>query len=197
MKNFLSLLFIFFVIFIPADYCFASTVQEQLAGSINELLDILKDPALQGEDKIPERREALRKIIYERFDFAVTARLSLGRNWAQVNEEEKTIFVELFGTLLEQTYASKIESYTNEKVEFVKERISGNKAQINTRLIGDDMEIFIDYRLYRESEDKWRVFDIIVEGVSLVNNYRSQFSEILQKDDFSTLIEKLREMTRE
>lgn len=195
MRRLVSALYIFFMIFIAAQYCSASTVQEQLEDSINKILDILKTPDLKGEEAAQQRREALRKAIYERFDFAASARLSLGRNWRQRTEEEKQLFVELFGKLLEQTYASKIESYTDEKVEFLRERIFGEKAQINTRLLGDNIEIFIDYRLYKKDDDQWQIFDIVVEGVSLVNNYRSQFAEILQRNDFGKLIEELRAMT--
>jgi phospholipid transport system substrate-binding protein len=195
MRRFIGVLYIFFIIFILAQYCSASTVQDQLEVSINKIFDILNAPVLKGEEAVQQRREALRKVIYERFDFAVSARLSLGRNWRQLTEEEKELFVELFGKLLEQTYSNKIESYTDEKVEFLKERISGDKAQINTRLLGNDMEILIDYRLYKKYDNEWRIFDIVVEGVSLVNNYRSQFAEILQRDDFGKLIEELKAMT--
>jgi phospholipid transport system substrate-binding protein len=197
MIKFISFLYILSLVFIPTDYCLASTVQDQLEGSINELLEILKDPALKGEDATQERREALRKVIYERFNFAIAARLSLGKNWAKHSEEEKKIFVGLFGKLLEQTYAEKIESYTDEKVEFLRERIAGSKAQVNTKLFGNDTEILIDYRLYKDEDGVWRIFDIVVEGVSLVNNYRSQFTQILQRDDFGKLIEELKIMTKE
>jgi phospholipid transport system substrate-binding protein len=196
MMKFVTLIYILSLFFIPANYCSASDVQDQLEISINRILDILKDPTLKGEDKTEQRREILREAIYERFNFTLMSRLSLGKNWRERTEEEKEVFTELFGKLLEQSYASKIESYTDEKVEFLKERISGNKAQINTMLVGNTTKIFIDYRLYEEDDGQWRIFDIIVEGVSLINNYRSQFSEIIQKENFEKLIEKLKDMTK-
>ena len=98
----------------------------------------------------------------------------------------------MFGKLLEETYISKIEGYSNEKIEYLKENITDKKAQINTRIMTEKVEIPIDYRLYQEKDGTWRVYDLVIEGVSLVANYRSQFDVILQRDNYQKLIEELK-----
>lgn len=186
------LIFITALVFLPANNCSASAVQDQLQGTISKVIEILKNPAFKGDASIKQRRENLRKAIYERFSFEKMSQLSLGKYWKDRSEAEKKEFIELFGKLLEETYISKIEGYTNEKVEYLKEIITDKKAQINTRIITEKVEIPIDYRLYQEKDGTWMVYDLIIEGVSLVNNYRSQFDEILQRDNYRKLIEDLK-----
>ena len=194
MKQFRITILIFCVLYIfsPVTHCFASSVQDQLQGTISRILEILKDPALKGEASTQQRRETLRKVIYEQFSFEKMSQLCLGRHWKDRSEEEKKAFVELFGKLLEETYISKIEGYTDERVEYLKEVITDKKAQVNTRIIAEKIEIPIDYRLYQEKDGSWKVYDLIIEGVSLVGNYRSQFDEILQRDNYEKLIEELK-----
>ena len=169
----------------------ASPVQDQLKASIDQILNVLKDPQYKGEDKTQERRETLRAIIYERFSFKKMAQLSLGKEWKKRTAEEKEQFSNLFSQLLEETYVTKIEAYTNEKVVFTKEMIKKKKAQVNTKIITESVEIPIDYRLYQAKDGSWMVYDMVIEGVSLVGNYRSQFSQILQKDTFDDLVKEL------
>ncbi len=194
MKRLQAAFLIFFtlMVFLPANICFASVVQDQLQGTISKVIEILKNPAFKGDASIKQRRENLRKAIYERFSFERMSQLSLGKYWKDRSEAEKKEFIELFGKLLEETYISKIEGYTNEKVEYLKEVITDKKAQINTRIVTEKVEIPIDYRLYQEKDGTWMVYDLVIEGVSLVNNYRSQFDEILQKDNYRKLIEELK-----
>jgi phospholipid transport system substrate-binding protein len=194
MKQIQIVAFIFcaVLIFSPVNTCFASPVQDRLQDSINKIIEILKDPALKGEAAIQQRRESLRKVIYEQFNFERMSQLCLGKYWKDRSDEEKKVFIELFGKLLEETYLSKIEGYTNEKVEYLKEAVTDKKAQINTRIITEKIEIPIDYRLYQEKDGSWRVYDLIIEGVSLVGNYRSQFDEILQRGTYEKLIEELK-----
>jgi phospholipid transport system substrate-binding protein len=186
------LIFITALVFLPANNCSASAVHDQLQGTISKVIEILKNPAFKGDASIQQRRENLRKAIYERFSFEKMSQLSLGKHWKDRSEAEKKEFIELFGKLLEETYISKIEGYTNEKVEYLKEIITDKKAQINTRIITEKVEIPIDYRLYQEKDGTWMVYDLIIEGVRLVNNYRSQFDEILQRDNYRKLIEDLK-----
>ena len=187
-----ALIFCAICILFPMTPCFASSVQDQLQGTISRILEILKDPALKGEASTQQRRETLRKVIYEQFSFEKMSQLCLGKYWKDRSDEEKKAFIELFGKLLEETYLSKIEGYTNEKAEYLKEIITDKKAQINTRIITEKIEIPIDYRLYQEKDGSWRVYDLIIEGVSLVGNYRSQFDEILQRDNYEKLIQELK-----
>ncbi|WP_236610037.1 MlaC/ttg2D family ABC transporter substrate-binding protein [Desulfotignum phosphitoxidans] len=167
----------------------------QLEAGIDAILAVLKDDAFKGEANTARRREALRKKIYERFDLEKMSQFSLGRHWRGRTDEERQTFVELFSRLLEETYVGKIESYTDEQVEFVKEQVRDDKAQIDTNIITDSIEIPIDYRMYRTEAGQWMVYDIVVEGVSLVANYRSQFARMLESDSFESMIQELEKKT--
>jgi len=194
MKQFRIFVLIIFTacIFFIVDNACASPVQDQLKVSIDQILEILRDQSLAGEANTEKRRASLNKVIHERFSFAKMSQLSLARHWRERSAEEKKAFIELFGQLLEDTYISKIESYTNEKIVYVKEFVKKKKAQINTKIITDTVEIPIDYRMYETMEKGWMVYDMVIEGVSLVGNYRSQFNQILQKDSYEKLVEELK-----
>jgi len=176
---------------LPNQPVYASPVQDQLKITIDKILDILRDPSLEGEEQVEKRRASLRKVINERFSFAKMSQLSLGRHWKKRSDEEKKVFIELFGQLLEETYISKIEAYTDEEVVYVKEYVKKKKAQINTKIITQTIEIPIDYRMYN-TKGSWLVYDLVIEGVSLVGNYRSQFDQILKKDSYEKLVEELK-----
>ncbi len=165
----------------------------QLQASIDNILNVLKDPSLKAKDRQEQRREKLRKIAAERFDYRKMTQLSLGRYWKERTEGEKDEFTTLFSALLEDTYMSKIETYTDEKVVFLDERAAKNKAQINTKIITDSVEIPINYRMYQESKGNWMVYDMVIEGVSLIGNYRSQFGQILDNRSYADLVSKLKE----
>ncbi|MEX1297989.1 MAG: ABC transporter substrate-binding protein [Desulfotignum sp.] len=180
----------------PAPVCADDAeARKQLELSINAILDILKDDELKQEANTALRREALRKKIYERFDLEKMSQFSLGRHWRGVTPEQRKTFVTLFSQLLEKSYVEKIESYTDEQVLYVKEQVRNDKAQIDTKIITDSIEIPIDYRMYQTEDGKWMVYDIVVEGVSLVANYRSQFSQMLDSGTFESLILELEKKT--
>ncbi|MCD4720439.1 MAG: ABC transporter substrate-binding protein [Desulfobacula sp.] len=194
MKLFKFIFPVFFMVFLflSNHHAHASPVQDQLKTSIDKMLEILRDPSLKGEEQVEKRRASLRKVIDERFSFAKMSQLSLGRHWKKRSDEEKKIFIDLFGQLLEETYISKLEAYTDEKVVYVKEYIKKKKAQINTKIITETIEIPIDYRMYNTKDGAWLVYDLVIEGVSLVGNYRSQFDQMLQKDSYEKLVEDLK-----
>ena len=194
MQLFKNVFLVFFIVclFLPIHNAYASPVQDQLKSTIDNILGILRDPSLKGEEQAEKRRASLCKVINERFSFAKMSQLSLARHWKKRNDEEKKIFIELFGQLLEETYISKIEAYTDEKVVYVKEYVKKKKAQVNTKIVTDTVEIPIDYRLYQTNNGSWLVYDLVIEGVSLVGNYRSQFDQILQKDTYEKLVEELK-----
>ncbi len=194
MKLFRFVFPVFFIVllFLPNHRAYASPVQDQLKITIDKILEILRDPSLKGEELAEKRRVSLRKVINERFSFAKMSQLSLGRHWKKRSDEEKKIFIDLFGQLLEETYISKIEAYTDEKVIFVKEYVKKKKAQINTKIVTQTIEIPIDYRMYNAKDGSWLVYDLVIEGVSLVGNYRSQFDQMLQKDSYEKLVEELK-----
>jgi phospholipid transport system substrate-binding protein len=178
--------------FMPVNTGHASSVQDQLKITIDKIMEILRDPSLKGEEQTPKRRASLRKAIAERFSFEKMAQLCLARHWKQRTDAEKKAFVDVFGQLLEDTYISKVEAYTNEQVIYVKEYVTTKKAQVSTKIITDTIEIPIDYRLYQTSDGSWMIYDLVIEGVSLVGNYRSQFDQILQKESYERLVQDLK-----
>jgi len=181
---------IFFLI--PVGVALASPAQEQLKQTVDSILEVLKTPEFQNESQQEKRREKLGKIVEERFDFEKMSKLSLARHWKERTASEKSAFVALFGRLLKETYIAKIEVYTDEKVIFIKERIRKNKAQINTKIITKSFEIPINYRMFTQKNDQWMIYDVVIEGVSLIANYRSQFAQMLEKDSFEALMDKLK-----
>ena len=170
----------------------AATAQEQLKGAIDRVVRTLDDPAMKGEGKAAERRGAVRKIANEIFDFAEIARRSLGRYWQPLSETQRSEFVGLFGDLLERSYISKIELYGGEKIIYSGERADGDLAVVSTKIITKNgTEVPIDYRLQKRGE-RWLVYDVNIEGVSLVSNYRTQFNKIIQTASYNELVQKLR-----
>jgi phospholipid transport system substrate-binding protein len=170
----------------------ASPAQEQLKQSIDAILEVLRNPELKADSQKENRRVTLEKIVEDRFDFEKMSQLSLARQWKERSASEKSEFVALFGQLLKDTYISKMEGYTDEKVVFLNERIRKKKAQIDTKIITQTVEIPINYRMFTRKNDQWMVYDMVIEGVSLIGNYRSQFRQMLEKGSFEELMAKLK-----
>jgi phospholipid transport system substrate-binding protein len=169
---------------------------EQIRGAIDRGLAIVRRPDLQGDAKKAERRALLRKELFPYFSFEDMARRSLGVHWKDRTPQERQEFVMLFTDLLENSYAGKIEGYKGEKIVYGKETVDPPYAEVRTTIVTPQgQEYSVDYRLLK-NPDRWRVYDVVIEGVSLVNNYRSQFAGILQKSSFDELSKKLRETVR-
>jgi len=170
----------------------AATAQEQLKGAIERVVSTLDSPAMKGEGKAAERRDAVRQIANEIFDFGEIARRSLGRYWQPLSDAQRTEFVGLFGDLLERSYISKIELYGGEKIVYSGERMDGDLAIVSTKIITKNgTEVPIDYRLFRRG-DRWMVYDVNIEGISLVSNYRTQFNKIIQSNGYNTLVDRMK-----
>ncbi len=169
---------------------------EQLRPFVNKLVSIFTDPELLGEEKSLPRREKALKAASERFDYKEMSKRVLGKKWRQLGPDEKGNFVALFTQLLEHAYIGKIEGYSKPKVEFKDQRIKGKRAQVNTRIVDTDNVISVSYIMLLK-DDKWMVYDIIVEGVSLVRNYMDQFKEILRKDDYASLVKQVEDKITE
>ncbi len=170
----------------------AATAQEQLKGAIDRVVTTLESPALRGNGKVAERRIAVRKIANEIFDFGEIARRSLGRYWQPLSEAQRSEFVGLFGDLLERSYISKIELYGGEKIIYSGERMDGDLATVSTKIITKNgTEVPVDYRLFRRGEN-WMVYDVNIEGISLVSNYRTQFNKIIQTSGYNTLVDRMK-----
>ncbi|MGD2137062.1 MAG: ABC transporter substrate-binding protein [Gammaproteobacteria bacterium] len=166
--------------------------QDTVQTSVGAILDLLKDDTMEKET----RRLKIRAIINERFDFRAMSQRTLATNWKKASDEEKEQFVGLFSQLIENTYIGKIESYTNEKVEYPGETVKGRKAVVETLIITSSADIPVDYRLY-EKDGKWLVYDVIIEGVSLISNYRSSYREIVSKEGFDGLLARMQDKIRE
>jgi len=166
---------------------------DQLRGAVERVLKTLEDPTLKGEGKVAERRVAVRKIANEIFDFAEIAKRSMARHWQPLSEAQRTEFVGLFADLLERSYISKIETYGGEKIQYTTERTEGEYATVSTKIITKNgTEVPVDYRMIKRSGDHWLVYDVSIEGVSLVSNYRTQFNKIIQTSSYNDLVAKLK-----
>jgi phospholipid transport system substrate-binding protein len=170
----------------------AGAPTEQLRTHVDRVLKLLDDSSLKAPDKAKERRAAVRKVADDIFDFAETAKRSLGRHWAARTPEERDEFVKLFGDLLERSYISKIELYGGEKILYTGERMDGDTASVLTKIITKNgTEVPVEYRLLRQGE-RWLVYDVGIEGVSLVSNYRTQFNKIIQTSSYAELVRKMK-----
>ena len=165
---------------------------EQLRGAIERVVKTLENPAYKGDSRVPERRAAVRKIANEIFDFGEIARRSLGRHWQGRSDAEHEEFVTLFADLLERSYISKIDQYGGEKIVYTGEKIDSENSVVSTKLVTKNgTEVPIDYRLVKRGE-RWLVYDVSIEGVSLVSNYRTQFNKIIQTASYAELIRRMK-----
>jgi ABC-type transport system involved in resistance to organic solvents, auxiliary component len=169
----------------------AGVPTEQLRQTADRVLSVLQDSRLKSADKQKERRDQIRQIVASRFDFAEMAKRSLGSNWQKVNNDEQRQFVELFTELLEKSYADQIESYDGEKIVYGRENVSQDQADVDTKILTKKGEqISVNYKL-RSAGNDWKVYDVVIENISLVNNFRSQFNRILANASFAELLKKL------
>jgi phospholipid transport system substrate-binding protein len=193
----ISLVFLIFLSFLHFAPCtaLAGEATDQVKQTVDAVLDVLNNKELKKPEKRELRRKNIREIIDKRFDFEEMGKRSLALNWNKRTPDEKKEFVVLFSDLLETTYIKKIERYENEKVVYLDEKITGQYAVVRTKIVkGQETDIPVEYRIFKKA-GKWEVYDIIVEGVSLVNNYRSQFSQIIRSSSYEELVKKLRSKT--
>jgi len=134
----------------------------------------------------------VRQIAEEIFDFTETAKRSLGRHWHSRTPAERKEFVDLFATLLERSYLSKIELYNGERIAYLGDTIDGDQALVRTKILTrQGTEVPVDYKMFRHG-DRWLVYDVIIEGVSLIANYRTQFNKIIQTSSYQELVRKMK-----
>lgn len=170
----------------------AGTPTDQLKPEIDRVLQILEDPAFKGGAKTKERRDAIRSATNSVFDWAEMARRSLGRHWQQRTPAERDEFVALFHDLLERSYISTIERYSGEKIVYAGDAVDGEYATVRTKMFTkNSREVAIEYRMSRQG-DRWLIYDVLVEGVSLVSNYRTQFNQIIQTSSYQDLLKRIK-----
>ncbi len=173
----------------------AGTPLDTVERHVNEVLKVLRDPALQGEANKAAKQERIEAVADEMFDYIALSRLTLGRNWREFNEDQKKEFIKLYRSILEKAYMDRILSYTDEKVIFDKETmLSEKKAEVQTHILTKSAEIPIFYRVYLK-DGKWKVYDVIIEGISLIKNYRTQFRDILANNPPEEVLKILRKKT--
>jgi phospholipid transport system substrate-binding protein len=184
---------IIFVLSIPV---YAGVPMTTAEASVNRVLDVLRDAKLKSPATKEKKKEKLRVIYKDMFDEIEFSKRTLTRNWNKFSPAERVEFVKLFEQVLEKSYIDKILDYSNEKVDFYKENmLSDNQAEIQTKIVTASKEIPIYYRMILK-DGKWKVYDVVVENVSLVQNYRTQFNDILGKNTPEQLLEILRKKVK-
>jgi phospholipid transport system substrate-binding protein len=168
----------------------ANTPSTEIKATIDSIMNILNDDNLKLSSNKAKRRSLIRSLITDRFDFVEMAKRSLARHWRERSPEEKQEFVSLFSELLEASYIGKIESYTSEKITYDKEILKGGNKYgvVSTSIITKDVTIPIDYKVIQRN-NAWRVYDVVIEGVSFISTYRSQYNTIIKQKSFSHLIQ--------
>ena len=166
---------------------------DQVRATVDNITAILKNPALKSDAKRKDRREQLRRAIFARFDFNEMAARSLGSYWRKLTPQQQDEFTRLFTDLLEAAYLEQIESYTNEKFVYVKETIDQDYAEVQSRIqTAKGEEYALNYRL-RLVGKEWKIYDVVIENISLVNNYRSQFNRVIANQSYDELLRKLKD----
>jgi phospholipid transport system substrate-binding protein len=162
--------------------------------TLDAVFRILEDKSLKAPGQSKPRRQMLEGVIGERFDYEEMSKRTLATHWKSLNQAERQEFIQLFKAFLSDRYAARIESYSGEKAHYLSERLSSGYAEVRTKLVSDKLELPMDYRLIAR-DGKWYAYDVIVDGVSLVMNYRSQFTHIIADSSFQELVRRLREGT--
>jgi phospholipid transport system substrate-binding protein len=171
----------------------AGVPTDQVRGTVDRVLAILQDPKLKSKDKVNERRELLRRVIEARFDFTEMGKRSLGAEWRRLKPSQQEEFVELFTDLLRDAYVADIESYKGEKVIYTRETEEDQFATVHTMIRSPEgTEYSLEYRLRLIGKD-WKAYDVVIENVSIVNNYRSQFARLINKSSYEGLIRALKD----
>jgi len=164
--------------------------------TIDEVIRLVTDEELKKPEQISRRRVLLEEAIGTHFSFSEMAKRSLALHWKHRREEEQNEFVRLFQALLSKTYARKIEKYSGEEIQYLKERRKQSFAEVQTKILSPQTENFLDYRLLQR-DHTWLVYDVVVNGVSLVKNYRSQFNRIIHRSSYEELVVILGEKSHE
>ncbi len=165
---------------------------EAIKGTINEVIRILNDQGMKKPGRAEERRKLLEKVVSARFSYEEMAKRTLAAQWQKLDGKQRAEFVELFQRLLTNSYADKVEGYSGEQVRYLNERTEGDYAEVRTKAESGKVEIPLDYRMLNKGGE-WQVYDVVIDGVSLVSNYRGQFAKIIRTSGYDDLVTQLRE----
>ena len=170
----------------------AGAPTDQLKSSIDQVIRVIEDTALKAEGSTEKRRVAIREAASNTFDFGEAAKRSLGKHWQSLSEQDRQEFTGLFADLLERGYVARIEEYSGEKIVYAGDNVDADSAIVKTRFTTKSgTEIPVDYRMLRKG-DRWLVYDVTVEGLSLVSNYRGQFNKIIETSSFQDLVKRMK-----
>ena len=179
-----------FVIPLGAVPAFAGAPTETLKTTVDQVVKILGDSSLR--DRPDAKRTEVRKVAEGIFDYPETARRALGQHWNARTPQQQQEFVKLFADLLDRSYVSKIDMYQGERVHYGAESVQGDEATVKTTIsTKNGSDIPVDYRMHQKN-GRWLVYDVIIEGVSLVSNYRTQFNKVIQTESYDALVQRLR-----
>ena len=165
---------------------------EYMQSAVEEIMAILKTDQLELVENSQYKRKLILTVVRHHFDFKEMSKLTMGKYWKDLSDADKGHFVEIFSRLIENSYIDKIEAYSDEKIIFLKESVRENKSLVPTLIKHNNLDIPISYKLYK-TQDRWRVYDVVIEGVSLVQNYRSQFNSIIMKEKYAGLVKRIDE----
>ena len=179
--------------FAPVVSSAESSALDAVRTSVEAILDILKKGDALDKDS---RRSAMETEIDKRFDFRAMSQRTLATNWKKATDAEKQEFTDLFKQLIQSSYVGKLEAYTNETVEYVAEKAKGRKAVVETLIKTASADIPLNYKMYSKDGD-WLVYDVIIEGVSLISNYRSSYQTIVKQEGFDGLMAKMKAKIKE
>jgi phospholipid transport system substrate-binding protein len=170
----------------------AGPATDQVKATVDQVLHILQSPEFKGAAHTRERRKAIREAVSARFSFSEMAKRTLGPHWAERTPAERTEFVRLLTDLLEASYINRIESYTGEQITYTGESVEGDHAEVRSKVLTKGREeVPLNYRVLQQN-GQWQVYDITIEGVSLVNNYRTQFNKIINSSSYNALLGRMR-----
>ena len=190
-------LFVFLFIFSQCTVCHAIEPMDAIKNSVDQVIEILKAPEFQDNNKKDAQKNSIWEVVREVFDFDEMSRRTTAQYWQSFSQDEKQEFSRLFSELLGNTYLEKIQKYSDEEIIYVsQENIDETKSLVKTKLVRKDLEIPISYSMYK-NQGMWKVYDVKIEGVSLVQNYRAQFTKVLINKPPATLIEMLRNKVSE
>ncbi len=181
-----STLFILALAVLPAPSRGASSPLAEVQSTVDAIMAVLKQKDMPSEQK----KEEVGAMVRDRFDFRTMSQGVLATNWKKASAMEKDRFTELFSKLLETTYRERINAYNNESVEYVGEKVKGRKAIVDTMVITTEVEIPIQYKLVNRG-DRWLAYDVVVEGVSLIRNYRDSYRDIVKKEGMDGLLARM------
>jgi len=184
------------VVLVWSSQVFAGAPLDTVQANVNKVFEILRDPKLKPASAKELKMQKLRAIYNSFFDDVELSKRTLTRNWNKLNDAERKEFVKLFEQVLEKAYIDRILSYSNEKVVYSREKeIAANQVEVQTKVVTSSKEVPIAYRMILTS-GTWKVYDVVIENVSLVSNYRTQFNDILAKNTPEQLLEILRKKVK-